>query len=106
MDLAKDQFEEPVWTAGSKELLNEVPTLSDRHSSEIYWLNHWDAHRIQLLIDEAAFWGRKNRVPLLCNEFGVYREAVDPVSRNAWIHVVRTALEADGIGWAMCSPTP
>jgi hypothetical protein len=25
----------------------------------------------------------------------------DPASRNAWIHDVRTALEADGIGWAM-----
>ena len=24
-----------------------------------------------------------------------------PASRNAWIHDVRTALEADGIGWAM-----
>jgi len=42
-----------------------------------------------------------NNVPLICNEFGVFREHSEPESRNAWIHDVRTALEADGIGWAM-----
>ena len=26
---------------------------------------------------------------------------LDPVSRANWIHDVRTAIEADGIGWAM-----
>jgi hypothetical protein len=38
---------------------------------------------------------------LICNEFGAYRRVTDPVSRANWIHDVRTALEADGIGWAM-----
>ena len=52
-------------------------------------------------MDEAAEWGKTNHVPLECNEFGVYRRVNDPASRNAWIHDVRTALEADGIGWAM-----
>ena len=28
-------------------------------------------------------------------------EVAPPASRLAWIHDVRTALEADGIGWAM-----
>jgi len=56
---------------------------------------------VRALIDEAAAWGKANEVPLLCNEFGVFREHSDPVSRNAWIRDVRTALEADGIGWAM-----
>jgi hypothetical protein len=84
-----------------KELLKQVPEPADRHALELYWLDHWDAHRIRALIDEAAEWGHANRVPLLCNEFGVYREAADETSRNAWIQDVRTALEADGIGWAM-----
>jgi hypothetical protein len=53
------------------------------------------------LIDEAAAWGQTNHVPLICNEFGVYRRVTDPVSRNTWIRDVRTALEADGVGWAM-----
>ena len=29
------------------------------------------------------------------------RENTEPASRMRWIHDVRTALEADGIGWAM-----
>jgi hypothetical protein len=40
-------------------------------------------------------------VPLICNEFGAYREHTDEASRMNWIRDVRTALEADGIGWAM-----
>jgi hypothetical protein len=91
----------PAAESNMKELLSEVPDPAGRYKLELYWLDHWDAHRIRLLIDEAAEWGRANHVPLICNEFGVYRRVADPVSRNAWIRDVRTALEADGIGWAM-----
>ena len=40
-------------------------------------------------------------MPLICNEFGAYRDLRRSGSRANWIHDVRTALEADGIGWAM-----
>jgi endoglucanase len=82
-------------------LVKQVPDLADRSKLEDYWLDHWDAHRIRLLIDEAQTWGKLNNVPLLCNEFGVYREKAEPASRLAWLRDVRSALEADGIGWAM-----
>jgi endoglucanase len=91
----------PATESSMAELVKEVPDAANRYALEEYWLDHWDAHRIRLLIDEAAAWGKANGVPLLCNEFGVFREHSDPASRNAWIHDVRTALEADGIGWAM-----
>jgi hypothetical protein len=83
------------------ELVKEIPDLPNRYELENYWLDHWDGHRIRLLIDEGAAWGKMNGVPLICNEFGVFRDHSEPASRNAWIHDVRTALEADGIGWAM-----
>ena len=83
------------------ELLKEVPDAADRYDLENYWLDGWNAHHIRLLIDEAAAWGHDNHVPLTCNEFGAYPRAPDPVSRTNWLHDVRTALEADGIGWAM-----
>ena len=83
------------------EALKQVPDAASRFKLEDYWLDRWDARRIRLLIDEAAVWGHENNVPLICNEFGVYRDYSDAVSRTAWIHDVRTALEADGIGWAM-----
>jgi hypothetical protein len=84
-----------------RELTRLVPDADDRSELERYWLDHWDAHHIRLLIDEASAWAHENNVPLICNEFGVFREVPDPGSRANWIHDVRTALEADGIGWAM-----
>ncbi|HEX3892185.1 MAG TPA: cellulase family glycosylhydrolase [Terracidiphilus sp.] len=91
----------PPTESSMAELIKQVPDPADRYKLESYWLDHWDGHRIRLMIDEAAEWGRTNHVPLLCNEFGVYREVAEPASRLAWLRDVRSALEADGIGWAM-----
>ena len=44
---------------------------------------------------------RRRGVPLLCNEFGVFRDYADPLDRDAWLHDVRTSLEHNGIGWTM-----
>jgi endoglucanase len=79
----------------------QVADPAARFDFENYWLEHWDARHIRLLIDQAAAWGHTHNVPLICNEFGAYRRVTDPVSRVTWISDVRTALEADGIGWAM-----
>lgn len=57
----------------------------------------WIAHRL----DEAAAWGRKYGVPVTCNEFGVYRVAAPPADRYAWLHDVRSELEANHLGWTM-----
>jgi hypothetical protein len=91
----------PASDSSMQALLPEVPDAANRFTLEKYWLDHWDAQRIRLLMDAAAAWGHDKNVPLICNEFGAYRNASDPVSRANWIHDVRTALEADGIGWAM-----
>jgi len=91
----------PASEDSMQESLKEVPDPANRFALERYWLDHWDAHRIRLTIDEAAAWGKTNGVPLICNEFGVFREHADEQSRMNWIRDVRTALEADGIGWAM-----
>lgn len=91
----------PPTAESMQPLLQEVPDLADRYDLENYWLDHWDAQHIRGLIDEAAEWGKLNNVPLLCNEFGAFRQYTDPTSRNRWIRDVRTALEADDIGWDM-----
>jgi endoglucanase len=91
----------PPTDSSMAELVRQVPDPADRYKLENYWLDHWDAHRIRLMIDEAADWGKVNDVPLICNEFGAYRPVAPPQSRLAWLHDVRTALEVDGIGWAM-----
>ena len=91
----------PPTDSSMQELLKEVPDAADRYQLESYWMDHWDAHRIRMMIDAAAAWGRDNHVPLICNEFGAYREFSEPASRFAYLHDVRSALEADGIGWTM-----
>jgi hypothetical protein len=66
-----------------------------------YGRDHWDADRIESVMKQAAEWARRRGVPLVCNEFGVYRAYSDAQDRDAWIHDVRTALEHNGIGWTM-----
>ena len=78
-----------------------VPEPRDRLQVIRYGQDHWDAARIEAEINQAADWGRQHNVPLICNEFGVYRAFADPQDRARWITDVRTALEHHNIGWAM-----
>jgi endoglucanase len=78
-----------------------VPDEVDRLQVIRYGHEHWDAARIESEMKQAAEWARRRAVPLVCNEFGVYREYADPQDRAAWLHDVRTALEHNGIGWTM-----
>lgn len=78
-----------------------VPDAVDRLYVIRYGYDHWDAARIDGEINQAAEWARRNRVPLVCNEFGAYRAYADPRDRAQWIADVRTSLEQHGIGWAM-----
>jgi aryl-phospho-beta-D-glucosidase BglC (GH1 family) len=66
-----------------------------------YGLAHWNAARIEGEIAQVADWGKQHGVPLVCNEFGVYRKYADPESRDAWLTDVRTSLEKHGIGWTV-----
>jgi endoglucanase len=78
-----------------------VPDEVDRLAVIRYGHEHWDAARIEAEMKQAADWARRRGVPLVCNEFGVYRAFADPGDRAAWLRDVRTALEKNGIGWTM-----
>jgi aryl-phospho-beta-D-glucosidase BglC (GH1 family) len=78
-----------------------VPDEVDRLQVIRYGREHWDAGRIEAEMKQAAEWARRHGVPLVCNEFGVYRDYASPEDRDAWLHDVRTALERNGIGWTM-----
>jgi endoglucanase len=78
-----------------------VPDAVDRLAVIRYGQDHWDATRIDAEIAQVAQWAQQNGVPVVCNEFGVYRAYADPRDREAWIHDVRTALEQHGMGWTM-----
>ena len=78
-----------------------VPGDADRLQVIRYGYEHWDAARMEAEMKQAAEWANRRGVPLVCNEFGVYRNYSDPQDRAAWLRDVRTALEHNGIGWAM-----
>ena len=78
-----------------------VPDAVHRLAVVRYGASHWDAARVDLEIAQVAAWAGRWNVPVICNEFGVYRQAAEPGERAAWIADVRTALEKHGIGWAM-----
>ncbi len=78
-----------------------VPEARDRLQVIRYGQDHWDAARVEAEINQAADWAKQRGVPLICNEFGVFRDHSDPQDRAAWIKDVRTTLERHNIGWAM-----
>jgi endoglucanase len=90
----------PASPENAAQVATLLPEARDRLQVIRYGQDHWDASRIEAEINQAAEWAAKRGVPIICNEFGVFREA-EPQDRNAWIHDVRTALEHHNIGWAM-----
>lgn len=78
-----------------------VPEAIHRLDVIRYGQDHWDASRVEAEINQAADWGKQNHVPLVCNEFGVFRPFAEPQDRARWITDVRTSLERHNISWAM-----
>jgi endoglucanase len=91
----------PSTTESAERAAALMPDEVDRLQVIRYGHERWDADRIDAEIKQAAEWAQRRGVPLVCNEFGVYREYSDPEDRATWLHDVRTALERNGIGWAM-----
>lgn len=91
----------PSSLAGTEKAAASEPDAVNRLRVIRYGLEHWDAARVDAEISQVADWAKQRGVPVVCNEFGVYREYADPKERAAWITDVRTSLEKRGIGWAM-----
>ena len=91
----------PSSPENAAQVAGAVPEPLDRLYVIRYGEDHWDASRIDSEINQAAEWAKRNGVPLICNEFGAYRNGVEPQDRMAWIKDVRTSLEHHNIGWAM-----
>jgi endoglucanase len=78
-----------------------VPDPAKRLQVARYGMDRWNASRMDAEFDQVAAWGKRWGVPLLCGEFGVYRQAARPEDRATWISDVRKSLEKHGIGWTM-----
>ncbi|GAC1670182.1 MAG: cellulase family glycosylhydrolase [Candidatus Acidiferrum sp.] len=105
------------WSTNYYHYLNELPYPSDLESAQRaanqvpdpvnrlgvlrYGMDRWNMARIDAEIASVADWSKRWNVPVVCNEFGVYRKTSIPKDRAAWISDVRTSLEKHGMGWAM-----
>jgi endoglucanase len=78
-----------------------VPDGVDKLAVRRYGAEQWNAKRVDAEFAQVADWGMKWHVPLVCNEFGVYRKAANPEDRARWLSDVTTSLEKHGIGWTM-----
>jgi endoglucanase len=91
----------PSTPASAEKAAAAIPEALDRLAVIRYGQEHWNGERITAEISEVARWASQRNVPVVCNEFGVYRAYAEPADRAAWIHDVRSALERYNIGWAM-----
>jgi endoglucanase len=66
-----------------------------------YGADRWNLARINVDFDQVATWARHWNVPVVCNEFGVFRYAAKPEDRAAWLKDVRSSLEKHNFGWTM-----
>jgi aryl-phospho-beta-D-glucosidase BglC (GH1 family) len=81
--------------------LKSIPSDIARYQLFLYAAGNWTPETIRERIAFAANWGHEHNVPILCNEFGAFRDTAPPDSRARYIEAVRSALEANHIGWAM-----
>ncbi len=82
-------------------LLTSIENEQARAALKFYGEERWGRERLDKEIGLAAAWARKHNVPLVCNEFGVYRAYAHEADRLRWLEDVRTTLEKYDIGWAM-----
>ena len=91
----------PATPADAEKAAAQEPDAVNRLYVVRYGLDHWGAERIEAEIAQVAKWAQQRGVPVVCNEFGVYRKNANPKDRAAWISDVRTSLEKHGMGWTM-----
>jgi endoglucanase len=63
------------------------------------FIRPWSAESIAADFAEVGAWARRHRCPAILGEFGVLDFCADPASRVNWTRAVRSAAEANGIGW-------
>jgi len=84
-----------------REAAKRVPDEYNRLKVLRYGAERWNDRRMAVDFDLVAEWARHWGVPVVCNEFGVYRKAAKAEDRAAWLKDVRTELEKRGFGWTM-----
>ncbi|HEY4354116.1 MAG TPA: cellulase family glycosylhydrolase [Acidobacteriaceae bacterium] len=84
-----------------KSAMSGVQDDSARNVLFQYGAAGWNQQTMLARLQFARDWADEHHVPLICNEFGAYRDTAPADSRVRYIHDVRSDLEHLHIGWAM-----
>lgn len=104
------------WDDSPLARINHLPFPTDRHSAPVEALaasldasdlafldgefkGPWSTAHIDRDFATLAAWASKHRTAVMLGEFGVLNFCVDAASRVRWVHDVRAAAEANGVGW-------
>lgn len=91
----------PATTDTLQKAMSAVQDDSARHVLFLYGAAGWNQQTMLARLQFARDWAEEHHVPLICNEFGAYRDTAPADSRVRYIHDVRSSLEQLHIGWAM-----
>ena len=82
-------------------ILPTIPDQNARYQLYQYGQGNWNAGSISQRLTFVAAWAHDHGVPVICNEFGAFRDTAPADSRTRYLHDVRAGLEENGLGWAM-----
>jgi len=85
--------------APAVETLAAALSTSDRAFLDGEFKGPWTTAHINRDLADFAAWAKQHRTAAMLGEFGVLNFCVDATSRTRWVHDVRAAAEASGIGW-------
>lgn len=89
----------PPTEDGISEAIKAEDDLAVQWRLHQYLEDYRQPDRIESDIEFAANWAKARNVPLICDEFGAYRNFSKPEDREHWLTMVRSAFEKDHIGW-------
>ena len=81
--------------------LTDVQDDSARYVLFLYGASGWNQQAILSRLQFARDWANEHHVPIMCDEFGAFRDTAPADSRARYIHDVRLVLERLQIGWSM-----
>jgi endoglucanase len=82
-------------------LIAEATNPRAKNTLTSYAAEHWNKAVIRRRLSQAEAWAHQKHVPLICNEFGAFRDTAPAAQRARYLHDVRSTLESLHIPWAM-----
>lgn len=84
-----------------QEPLSRITDPEARGWVQDYGNKRWNRERLKERLAQALEWGKQNKVPLYCGEFGVYPKVSPPESRRNWFHDFASVLKVSSVGYAV-----